>query len=459
MDPHQHGRLSASIQRALSDLIATRVKDPRVQLVSISQVELNRDHSQARIYVAITGDETDRQKSLVGLHRAAGFLQRQLGQVLRLRTVPELRFAYDDSLDRGLGMERVLRELADKGEFQDPRARYRALELADLVPPRELVEPLQAAGRVWLTGHWNPDPDSVGATLALAAALADLDKDVVAFRFPDPGPGLDTLPGWADAVPPEEAPARFAAEPPDVAVLLDCHRTDRCGPLQETLDRAATVLCVDHHLITGRRAPVPGWVDERAESTCTLVYRVIQALTGDDPAAIGVDLATNLFAGLAGDTGGFRFDNVRPATFRLAAELAARGVDTAGVQHRLLHQRQREGLALLQLALAGLAYAGGGRVAVMRITREMRAATRAPLTETEGFVNVLTSVAGVRYAALLKELDTGVWRVSLRANGGDVQAVAARFGGGGHRAAAGCTVEGDGDSVAAAITAALLEAE
>lgn len=459
MDPYKTNRLSAAIQRTLSDLISSRVKDPRVGMVAISQVELNRDHSQARVYVTVTGDETERAKSLAGLDKAAGFLQRQMARTLRMRTVPALRFEYDDSLDRGFGLEQVLRDLADRGEFRDERARYRELTLDDFTPPRELLDPLRAAQRIWVTGHWNPDPDCIGAALALGAALRELAKEVVVFRFPEPTPGLADLPGWDEAVPAAEAPDLFAAAPPDLAVLADCHRSDRCGPLQATLDRIPAVVCIDHHLVTGRRAPAPGWVDSRAESTCTLVYRVIQTLAGANADPFTLDVATNLFAGLAGDTGGFRFDNVRPATFRLAADLATRGVDTAGVQHRILHQRRREGLALLQLALADLTYAGEGRVAVMRITREMVAATGAPLTETEGFVNILTAVQGVRYAALLKEIEPGVWRASLRTNAGDVQAVAARFGGGGHRAAAGCTLEGDRDAVSAAITAALLAAE
>jgi len=87
------------------------------------------------------------------------------------------------------------------------------------------------------------------------------------------------------------------------------------------------------------------------------------------------------------------------------------------------------------------------------------AETGATLAETEGLVNVLSSVQGVRYAALLKEAEPGVWRVSLRTGEGDVQEVAARLGGGGHKRAAGCTLEGSQEEVAATVTEALLAAE
>ncbi len=459
MDPYRTNRLAASIQRALSELIATRVKDPRVGLVSVSQVELNRDHSVAEVFVAVTGDEEERAASLTGLRKARGFLQGQLGRELRLRTVPELRFAYDDSMDRGFGMEEVLRELEERGEFLDETEKRRRLALADFEPPAELLEPLRSADRVWVTGHWNPDPDCVGAALALGAVLRELEKEVVVFRFPDPPPGLEQLPGWEETTAAEEAPQLLAEAPPDVALLVDCHRTDRTGPLQDTLDRLPRVICVDHHLVSGRRAPVPGWVDDRAESTCTLAVRMIEELTGPGEDLIDADVATALFAGIAGDTGGFRFDNTAPRTFRLAADLAERGVDTAGVQHELLHARRREGLALTQRVLAGIEYAGGGRVALAAVTAEMVAETGASLAETEGLVNVLTSVQGVRYAALLKEAEPDVWRVSLRTGEGDVQEVAARLGGGGHKRAAGCTLEGSQQEVAATVTEALLAAE
>jgi len=463
MDPFKKNRMNSAIQRALSDLIAMRVKDPRVGLVSISQVEVNRDNTVAKVHVAVTGDDIDRKKSLAGLRKASGFLQTQVGRNLRMRAVPQLHFVYDDSMDRGFGVEEILKELEDKGEFLDEKERRRQLTLDDFEPPEELVDPLLEANTIWMVGHWSPDPDCIGSCLALAEVFRAMDKDVTVFRYPEPQRSLVALPGWDETVDVSEAEGMLAEEAPDVALLMDCHRTDRTGPLRDTLDKLPTVLCVDHHLVSGRRAPVPGWLDARAESTCTLAYRLIEILADEDEEAIDglitKDVATNLFAGIAGDTGGFRFDNTTPMTFRLAADLAERGVDTAGLQHTILHERRHQALSLLQLALAGSVFTGGGKVAVMRVTRDMLAGSGATMDETEGFVNILTSVSGVRYACLLKEQEPNVWRASLRTQGGDVQSVAAAFGGGGHKQAAGCTIEGDGDEVAAEVTEALLNAE
>lgn len=476
MDPYKTNRLNAALQRTLSELLETRVRDPRVGFVTISGVELNRDHSVAKVFYSVLGqnlgdrsagepDDGTRASTEAGLKQATGFLQAQVARILELRATPELRFVPDDSLDRSEAVEAVLKDLAARGEFRSEAERRRALTLADFVPPRDLLEPLRAARTIWIAPHFNPDPDAVGSALALCDALRHLGKDAVVLRYPDPPLGITWLPGWKHGLDVGAAPARLAAAAPDLGVLVDCHRTDRLGPLQETFDRLPRLVCIDHHLVTGRRAPLPGWVDDRAEASVTLVHQVIMALhaaadpeTVDDDDPITLNIATNLFAGLAGDTGGFRFENTLPMTFGLARDLAARGVDTAAASHRVLHQRRRAGLDLLQRCLATCVWTAGGKVVTARASLAVLAETKAAASETEGFVNILTSVEGVQYAAFLKETAPDVWRASLRAMAdGDVQAVAARYGGGGHRRAAGCTIEGTGDDVAAEIGAALAE--
>ncbi len=459
MDPYKTNRLNAALQRTLSELLETKVKDPRVGFVTVSSVELNRDHTVAKVFFSVLGqDDGARESSLAGLKKATGFLQSQVARILELRATPELRFVPDDSLDRSEAVEAVLKELAQRGEFRSEAERRRARTLADFVPPRELLEPLRAAQTIWIAPHHNPDPDAVGSALALCEALRHLGKDATVLRYADPPLGVTWLPGWKHGLDVAAAPARFAAAPPDLGVLVDCHRTDRLGPLQETFDRLARVVCVDHHLVSGRRAAAPGWVDDRAEASVTLIHQVILALNEGEDDPISLNIATNLFAGLAGDTGGFRFENTTPMTFGLARDLAARGVDTAQASHRVLHQRRRAGLELLQRCLGTCVWTAGGKIVTARASLATLAETKASASETEGFVNVLTSVEGVQYAAFLKETAPDVWRASLRAMAdGDVQAVAARYGGGGHRRAAGCTLEGDGDAVAAEVAAALAD--
>ena len=462
MDPYKTSRMNHAIRRKLSELLQAAIKDPRLEFVSIGAVDLNRDHSVAKVYYSVLGDDGDKERSLAGLKKARGFLQGRLGRSLRLRQTPELRFVYDRSLDRSLDLEQVLSELEERGEFESENQRRRRLQLEDLVPPRDLLAALHGGKQIWVVPHWNPDPDAVGSALAMAGALRALGKEVLVVSYPEPAVGLVDLPGYDLSVPADEAAHVLQEDPPDTILLVDCHRPDRCGPLADVLSGLPNSWTIDHHLISKRQAPVPGWVEARACSTATLVYRVIEELAaGSDEGPslqLDLDLATCLYAGLLNDTGGFRFPNTTPLTFELARRLTLLGVDPAAVARQTLHRHRRQGLDLLQRTLATFEYAAEGRILSYCVDQEMLAATGTVLADTEGFINLATAVEGVEYVLFLKELEPEVWRVSLRASGGgDVQTVAARHGGGGHRPAAGCTVPGRREDVLATLVSELAE--
>ena len=450
MDPYRTNRLNQSILEVLSDLLQTAVKDPRVGFVTLNRVDLNRDHSVAEIYWSVLGEEDDRKTSFSGLKKARGFMQSKLGRTLGLRHAPELRFVYDDTVEKSVALDRVLDDLADQGEFESDEERRKRLTLDDLEVPGELLAAIRDAERIWVVPHFNPDPDAIGSALALAEALRLMDREVRVMTYPDPAVGLVDMPGFAKVDVSTDAEAIFADEEPDTLLLVDCHRIDRCGPLEDVLDRFEKRFCVDHHLVSGRKAPEAGWVEPRSCSTCTLIYRLIQVLGegddefGDEPFAMTLDMATNIYSGLINDTGSFRFSNTLPFTFELAQRLSAMGVDTAQVARTTFNRYRPAGIDLLKMVLGSFEYHADGRVLLLTVTRQMVAESGAALSDTEGFVNLATSVDGVQRVGFLKEIGDDTWRVSLRVRGeGDVQQLAARHGGGGHKQAAGCTIEGE----------------
>ncbi len=465
MDPYRTNKMTHAILEVLSELLQSQVKDPRVGFVTLGGVKLNRDHSVAEVFFTVMGEGANPEQSLEGLKKARGFLQGKLAKTLGLRTAPELRFTHDETLERSVALDSVLNELKDKGEFLTEEQKRRRLCLDDLQPPAHLLTALRLAKVVWVVPHHNPDPDAMGSALALGEALAAMGREVRVLGYPDPPVGLLDLPGFGGLLLSDEAPAAFAAQPPDTVVLVDCHRIDRTGPLEETLARCETRLSIDHHLVSGRRAPEPGWLEARSCSTCTLIHQVIVELAkgdqgedgeGDPPFELTLTMATNLYAGLVNDTGGFRFDNTAPFSFELARRLSAMGVDTALVAKQTLHRYRRAGIELMQRVLATFTWHDRDRILSLYATRAMLAETGGSMTDTEGFVNIATAVDGVRYVIFLKEIGDDTWRASLRVRGdGDVQQVAARYGGGGHRAAAGCTIEGELEQVLADLVAQL----
>lgn len=119
MDPVSLARLNASLRDLLVELLARRVRDTRVEDVILTAVEVSRDLSVARVYYNLLGRRTDRRTAQRGLESVAGFLRGQAGRNLRLRNIPELRFFFDESLDRGARIESLLRD--DQSETEDAR--------------------------------------------------------------------------------------------------------------------------------------------------------------------------------------------------------------------------------------------------------------------------------------------------------------------------------------------------
>jgi len=113
-------RIADQIQRDLSVLIRQEVKDPRVGLVTITAVEVNRDLSHAKVYVSSLAEVASTEQSVEALQHAAGFLRRQLGRGLKIRSVPQLQFLYDASVERGVRLSHLIDEAVATGAQPDP---------------------------------------------------------------------------------------------------------------------------------------------------------------------------------------------------------------------------------------------------------------------------------------------------------------------------------------------------
>ena len=109
-DSSRLARIADQIQRELAELIRTEVRDPRVGLVTLTGVELSRDQSHAKVFFTVMGAASDAEAAGEGLARAAGFLRSQLSHRLTTRKVPELHFAYDESVERGVRLSRLIDE-------------------------------------------------------------------------------------------------------------------------------------------------------------------------------------------------------------------------------------------------------------------------------------------------------------------------------------------------------------
>ena len=116
------GRIADQIQREIAELVRTEVRDPRVGMVTFTGVELSRDQSHAKVFFTVLGGDPVIEEALRGLERAAGFLRSQLAHRLTIRKVPELHFAYDESVERGMRLSKLIDEAVNPPAPAKPKA-------------------------------------------------------------------------------------------------------------------------------------------------------------------------------------------------------------------------------------------------------------------------------------------------------------------------------------------------
>ena len=308
-----------------------------------------------------------------------------------------------------------------------------------------IVAALQAAPSVAVLAHVRPEADAIGATLGAGLALREAGKVMGAYNADPLPPGLACLPGAADLLHEVPIGPRYACY-----LVLDTSDLARTGGLLDGRSADAVVLNVDHHAGNTRFGDV-NWVEPEASSAGEMVYRLLTR--GGFP--IGKAVATNLYAAILTDTGSFQHGNTSPEALRAAADLVARGAAVEELSAGMYGNHDPREWHLLSQALASLSLTADGRLAWIEVTSAALQRAGLGMEATEGFIDYVRSVAGVQIALMFREVSASEVRVSLRSRGSvDVARLAERFGGGGHRNAAGCTLRQPLEAARAQILAA-----
>jgi len=318
----------------------------------------------------------------------------------------------------------------------------------DLAAFRELV----ARAKVYvLVTHVNPDGDAIGSQVGLGRYLLSQGFEVRIVNQDATPSDLQFLEfdgPFAESYDPARHDGLLDAA--DAIVLVDNSAPDRLGRMEAPARaRAAKTFCIDHH--PTRTTPwAVNVIDTSASATAVLVHELVRAMDASPDRAA----AEALYAGLATDTGFFRFNSTSPRAFRVAAELLEAGADPTRCYGQLFERNTPAYTRLLGRALSGLTLGASGAVATAGITLAMIDASGATGVDTSEFTTPLLAVDGVRIAILFRELPGGKVKVSLRSKGElDVQLMASEFGGGGHRNASGIVMSGRFDDVVATVTA------
>lgn len=339
-----------------------------------------------------------------------------------------------------------VRRFAGYGEKADAHAAYalcrkgrNRMEWIDLDRAAEL---LRGWDKILILSHRSPDGDTLGCASALSRALISLGKSVRLRCADEVSPKFAYL---FDGI-------AYGEFEPERIVTVDVADKSLLGALERLGERAD--LAIDHHA-THRPFAKETYVDASAGAACQIIWRLMPKLGAE----ITPEIADCLYTGISTDTGCFRYSNATPETYRIAADLIECGARAAEINRVMFDTKSRAAIALLKRVYSDMEFFCGGRCAVLCLTQALIEETGAQEDDLDGVSSLVRQVEGVLFGLTIRERGRDEYKVSMRATEPmNAAEVCARFGGGGHKGAAGCTIHAPLEEVKARVVAACGEA-
>lgn len=300
----------------------------------------------------------------------------------------------------------------------------------------DIAAALRQAQRIGCASHIRPDGDALGSLLGFALSMKLAGKEVIPMSQDGVPWHLEFLPG-ASLI---QKPDGSVLEAIDVAVALDTATHDRLGAGCVTaLSKAPTMINIDHH------GSNPGYgtlnyIDSHAPAVGEIVFDLLHQ--NDFP--MNDDVRRNLFAAISTDTGSFQYSSTTAHTHEVVALMMRAGLDTAAMAKLLYDQNPMRRVELLRTMLNEMQFRADNRIASWNYTQATKQSLGVLPGDTEGLIDHLRAIDTVVSAVIVEEQKDGRIRISARSknDGVDVAKVCSLFGGGGHRLAAGATLDG-----------------
>lgn len=298
--------------------------------------------------------------------------------------------------------------------------------------PKKVIEHLTKCSSVAIFVHINPDWDCIGSAFALRGALRAL--GIKADIFTD-----EPLSHHLGFMETDVITYLSGAAMPDYGCYcaLDVGAADRMGNWGKFFIQKDDTVCIDHHHQSAPFAAL-SYVESSRSATGELVYEMLSAANLE----ITKEIASYLYCAISSDTGSFQYASVNRRTYEILIALTDAGINSTYLCSMLYERNTLTQLKLRAEAINSICLYDGGKIATAKITLETMKKYNASKSDTDALAQIPRSIDGVMISAFLKELDDGKIRVSLRSLGDyNIEPVARRFGGGGHKKAAGCTFE------------------
>lgn len=297
-----------------------------------------------------------------------------------------------------------------------------------------IYEEVKGAATIGISGHVRPDGDCVGSAMGLYLYLKKVCPHAkIQVMLEQPADIFSCISRI------EEISTDFSplTECFDVFIALDTSK-DRLGEAEICFDQAKKKINIDHHISNASGSGDVNFIVPEASSTSELVYQVIA-----DKKELDVEIAKALYIGIIHDTGVFQYSNTSPETLRIGADLVSYGFDFTRIIDETFYEKTYVQNQILGRALLESFLFMDGKCVVSMIDKKTMAFYNATSKDLDGIVSQLRNTKGVECAIFMYQTESQEYKVSLRSGGTlDVAKIAAFFGGGGHKKAAGATMHG-----------------
>ena len=306
----------------------------------------------------------------------------------------------------------------------------------------EIWQHLIESDRIVLTTHVRPDGDGIASELALFKILEDLGKDVYIVNQ-DSTPEIYSWLPMTEKIHSLKLHGRISLDPIDLALLLDCSSSNRIGNVYDIIKGAGRIISLDHHEGNDCFRDYC-YIDTSASSIGELLYSIVP----DIEKRLDRDLATCLYVSIMTDTGSFAYSNTTGKVFRIVSELFEYGLEPDKVYSSVYNSKRFNHFRLLARALEVMETDESEKVVWMLLPLRVYHETGALEEDNEGILEVIRGLRGMELIILLRQLEDGKMKCSLRSkNSIDCNRLARLFNGGGHFKAAGFVMNGDVESI------------
>jgi bifunctional oligoribonuclease and PAP phosphatase NrnA len=310
----------------------------------------------------------------------------------------------------------------------------------------QVVELIENKQTFAITTHIRPDGDGVGSSLGLCWLLRSLNKSAEVIAADTIPVAYRSLPGAEEIRPVATIDREY-----DAIFVIECSDVERPGI--KGLSDQFTVN-IDHHATSEHFGSI-NWIDSTASAVGEMIYNLCKAIGG----RVTREISECLYMALVTDTGSFHFSNTTDRTLKVASELVRAGAKPADISEAVYNSYPWSRIELMRRVLDTVKRDDSGRIAWMRQTLAMKDDSKAVDGDNNGFVNIPLAAREVLAVVYTREVGNGKFRVSLRSKGDiNVAKVAEKFGGGGHKNASGCCVEGNWDEREQELVKAVIEA-